>query len=627
MEDFDKYLDRLVENFYDTGKIEIVEDIETNVEDLDFDVETEEEIELEDEVENVGDDVSQEEKDSIEKEYGWLKNKEEVENKLSEKPYKGNRIERKTFKPMYILTNEIKKGNLSVQTQPKFVELLGKINKILNTDMKIHPVTYAKMTTLYKDRTINIYGLTDEQIKNWSVIKQKNKVATQQAPISEDEYQHRIENVVKYLNNTNVESLENTKEGLLRKFKLVGNNGKSAFKVLNDIFKDNVKINFYLNWVNHQAVKGRNKSFWKQHFVNYSKSVKNIISNTWKKENGKSQIRIKDFFGEIIKGNYCYIYNDDCKLDDSEIEILKNWKIEPVGGRKGKEVEEKEAEKGEEKKEKGNKYEKSFLELGFKKVSKGGLESRVHNLHIKGFSLVNKIKDPNEGEVEIAEFIINNVINFIEDTEDIIKFDLISDGDKKDVNGVDIIIPSNGKIEVKKNHFTDSYLSEFLASPVKDKEYGIITHEDYEKKYSRVIQIIYKWLSVDKVGMVVKNTIKSRLLKDLVGMIVANNVYIPLNDKDKNIEFYLSNVGHNNPEKHLRIAIRYHINLGNWKNFYRIGDGIWEITEGEKSEKGVMYPLTDDKLLKYKEKKIHPEDGNILDRIVENFFDTGNFDI
>ena len=212
----------------------------------------------------------------------------------------------------------------------------------------------------------------------------------------------------------------------------------------------------------------------------------------------------------------------------------------------------------------------------------------------------------------------------MKDTKDIIKFDLTSSEEKVDING-NVIIPKDSKIEVKNKNLSDSYLSEFLASPVKSKEYGIITDDGYEQKYSNVIQTVYKWLSEDKVGMGVKNTIKYLLLNDLEGMIVANNVFIP--KKDGNIEFYLSNVGHNNPESHLRIVIRYHINLGNWKNFYRIGDGIWEITEGEKSEKGVMYPLTDDKLLKYKEKKIHPEDGNILDRIVENFFDTGNFDI
>jgi hypothetical protein len=270
------------------------------------------------------------------------------------------------------------------------------------------------------------------------------------------------------------------------------------------------------------------------------------------------------------------------------------------------------------------KYEDTFLVLGFKKVSKGGRESIIHNLHSKGFSLVNKIKDPNEGVEEISEFIINNIINYVKDTKDIIKFDLTSSEEKVDING-NVIIPKDSKIEVKNKNLSDSYLSEFLASPVKSKEYGIITDDGYEQKYSNVIQTVYKWLSEDKVGMGVKNTIKYLLLNDLEGMIVANNVFIP--KKDGNIEFYLSNVGHNNPESHLRIVIRYHINLGNWKNFYRIGDGIWEITEGEKSEKGVMYPLTDDKLLKYKEKKIHPEDGNILDRIVENFFDTGNFDI
>ena len=108
-------------------------------------------------------------------------------------------------------------------------------------------------------------------------------------------------------------------------------------------------------------------------------------------------------------------------------------------------------------------------------------------------------------------------------------------------------------------------------------------------------------------------------------MILSNNIYVP--NKGNNIEFYLSNIGQSSPEKQLRISVRYNINLNNRKNFYRIGDGIWGITEGEKSEKGVLYPLSDKPLLTYGERKIYSEDDNMVDRIVEEFFDTGNFDI
>ena len=38
--------------------------------------------------------------------------------------------------------------------------------------------------------------------------------------------------------------------------------------------------------------------------------------------------------------------------------------------------------------------------------------------------------------------------------------------------------------------------------------------------------------------------------------------------------------------------------MDNINNFYRIGDGIWETSDGKKSKPEVMYPLTDKNLLK-----------------------------
>ena len=69
------------------------------------------------------------------------------------------------------------------------------------------------------------------------------------------------------------------------------------------------------------------------------------------------------------------------------------------------------------------------------------------------------------------------------------KYDLLSDKDIKDFNG-NIIIPKDSKIESKDINQNDSYYSEFLASPVKKSEYGILDDESYLNKYNEVIGVI-----------------------------------------------------------------------------------------------------------------------------------------
>lgn len=246
-------------------------------------------------------------------------------------------------------------------------------------------------------------------------------------------------------------------------------------------------------------------------------------------------------------------------------------------------------------------YEDKFTELGFEKIDKGGKESIIHNLPQKSYSLVDEIKKPNTNYEKIAKIIITNITNYIEKAKDIIKFDLVASKDLKNVEG-NIVIPAGGKVEVKDIVTSDHYFSEFLASAVKKSEFNVV-NTDYEKIYSNVIEKIHSWLSKEESGIKIKNKIIELLLKDLKGIIIGKNIYVP--HEGDNIEFYLSNIGRNNPEKHLRIAVRYNINLGNYKNFYRIGDGLWEIEPNVKSEKGVLYPLTDKELIKPKEKQIY----------------------
>ena len=92
--------------------------------------------------------------------------------------------------------------------------------------------------------------------------------------------------------------------------------------------------------------------------------------------------------------------------------------------------------------------------------------------------------------------------------------------------------------------------------------------------------------------------------------VISNNIYVP--NEDNNIEFYLSNVGRSNPENQLRIAVRYHINKNNWRNFYKIGDD------------GILYPIEEGPNIPTKEKRIY-EAKSKLDNIIETFFDTGKF--
>ena len=53
-----------------------------------------------------------------------------------------------------------------------------------------------------------------------------------------------------------------------------------------------------------------------------------------------------------------------------------------------------------------NKYENSFLKLGFKKPKDKGLESRIHNLRSKGYSFVDNIKNEEVTPKEISDFIL-----------------------------------------------------------------------------------------------------------------------------------------------------------------------------------------------------------------------------
>lgn len=246
-------------------------------------------------------------------------------------------------------------------------------------------------------------------------------------------------------------------------------------------------------------------------------------------------------------------------------------------------------------------YENRLTNLScFEKPINKGRESMIHNLqqvqYKLGDTIVNhaqkKYKRKNFSDKQ-SEFIINNIIDYISNTEQIIKYDIIASKIIKDVNEK-VVIPKNSKIEVKDISKQSSYLAEFLASPLKQ---DLISSDDEKKYYNKIITNIYEYFYSEE-GQELREKIIDLIIDDLEGMIIANNIYIP--NKNGNIDFYLSYKGRNDPNDHLRLTIRYKINMENWQSFYRIGNGEWLLNNGKKSNKCVLYPLKEKEFLTIK---------------------------
>ena len=137
-------------------------------------------------------------------------------------------------------------------------------------------------------------------------------------------------------------------------------------------------------------------------------------------------------------------------------------------------------------------------------------------------------------------------------------------------------------------------MAEFLASPLKQ---DLISSDDEKKYYNKIITNIYEYFYSEE-GHELREKIIDLIIDDLEGMIIANNIYIP--NKNGNIDFYLSYKGRNDPNDHLRLTIRYKINMENWQSFYRIGNGEWLLKNGKKSNKCVLYPLKEKEFLTIK---------------------------
>ncbi len=576
MNGYDGILNRIVEEFYDTGKLKLLEEIEFDVDNEDFDEESEEEIGLHDD-----ENISQEEIDYINKEYWWLTGGTKFDTMTS------GITSKDVFKAKYILTNEIKKGNSLVYLRNNFLDFLNKVNAILGTDIKITEDTFLRMTTRYLENTKDVYGLSDEQIKKWVEAKKENIKKNQLKPLKREEIDKRFDELKKYLNKTNVWEIDYTRNDLLKEFGLFDIKN-FEFNEIIDSFKENPTKEFYLKFISKIVDDEKTRAYWGT-FVKYSKGINEIITNNKipdeQIEKGKDSTQkyiesLKTYFEKIKNKEYCYIFSNNCELSSSDIEKVMDFF--------------------------GETYENSFLTKGFKKDDTRGTESRIHNLSKVGFNFSEKIKSDDYDVDKISKYIIKNIENYLKDKKSIVKYDLITSRPIKDINNK-TIIPNKGKVEVKDINYVDSYLSEFLASPVKKTEYGIRNNPEYLKRYNEVIGRVYTHLEKNY-----KETIINKVQEGLEGIIISNNIYVP--NKGDNIKFYLSDIGRSNPKKQRRITVRYEINESNWKNFYIIDDN------------GVLQPLDKDtkKVLRYKGEKIS-EFTDRLDEIIENFFDTGKF--
>ncbi len=515
--------------------------------------------------------ISQEERNRIIGEYGWLKDEEKIEGILKNPPFEKqfreknryyNRIVN-SYRVRYIISNEVKKN--------VYFNYVGWANFVMKVGQVIGlPITVSKATVnlFFNDRDeVTKYGLEGKHLEDKKNIGQELRKSLKK--IDPEEYNKRIEDIINYLKNTDITEYPNSLSKLLRDFDLITFNEKTI-KSLIDFFKYNPKISFYLSFINE-------KNYWNK-LVKFQEMLAEVIDNpNISKRYDERRMMIKKY-DKIIEGKELYLFNEDGNFTEEEKDILKNW-FNLAN------------------------YEHSFTELGFYKPQEKGAESLIHNLHRKGigYNVSNEIKD-NTDTGDVVKFVINNIINYLKNTKDIIKYDIVSKDTIKDINGNEVI-PKGSKIEVKDINNSDSYFAEFLSSPVKsDSE--ILYSEVYRGRYNKIIEGVYDWLSRDSVGMGIKNTIKWLMTNDLEGMIISNNIYVP--NKDGNIEFYLSNIGQSNPENHIRITIRYNINLDKSENFYRIGDGKWRLN-GKPSKKGILYPLpeTESNLIRPKDKQIY----------------------
>jgi len=607
-----KSLDIIVEEFFDTGKLVLKEDIEFNVEDEDFGKEEglsdgdkkgiqkiEDIINQSNTTDDLIDNLPTHKGNLWREDNRWNKKYWSDDNWLEKiKNYFNNNI----FIKIYLDLLSI--GKHSWSRVVRYSRLYQKI--IRNEEIELSRTGWFDLKTHFKSDIGKLYlynstGILSEKEKE----KISSKLSKDRNLIKLKDDNYYIQKIKNYLSKEKIGELPSYALHLLQKLfeekvDIPNDRGKikkffinNLYGKLKEEFKGDININFYLDIIAgvKKIISRKNSIFTWNTIYNRQKTLFEIINNQLKEKPPQFNfINTKDIFKKIIDKEIPYIFSENGILNKDDEDIIKDY-IE-------------------------NTYESTFTELGFSKRDELEIESRIHTLPTIKYNLTSEIISDKKDSV-IAKELIKNIKSTLKENPNIIKYDLVADKDFYDKSG-EVIINKGSKIEVKDTKYSDSYFAEMLASPVKQTDSIIRDNPKYSEKYNKIITEVFKFLQKYEVNL------PTQFKNQLSGMILSNNIYVP-NIYD-NIELYLSPQGRNNIKKQIRVAVRYRINMNNINNFYRIGDGMWEISDNIKSEPGVMYPLTDNTLLSGVEKDKVENIPDSIEESITNFFDTGNFE-
>ena len=489
-----KSLDIIVEEFFDTGKLVLREDIESDVNNEDVGVESEEEIGLHDD-----ENISQEEINYINTEYGSLRNRKDIKNILKNPPFNFRSVDDSKINKYvvrYIVSKEGNKDNKDVFTKEGFVDFLKKVNSVLGTNYE-NIRTFNELTSIRKPKKegdlneleilINLFNMSKESILKWMDIKEKNQQGSQLKPLGPKTIKDRVNKLKNYLSTTNVWEIKETINDLLRKFDLYRVKNFELGEII-DYFKGNPRKEFYLNFISRGFQSGHN--YWKI-FVKNSKAIKEIVENDKLPEGehfttGKNYKKLKEIFEKIKTKEYCYIFSENCELSSSDIEKVKDFfeKTDYIVSH--------------------NIYEKSFCcnnNEYFKNCSGKDGDQSLLLKRGDNFKTMTDLIESTSGTTVCAKILYNKIIS---DSDRIIdKYDIISNNLVTLTNNV--VIPNGKNIEVKSYGTGEggNTLSEFI-SIYKDKRNRKTYKSEkplYYQRYNEIVEEVVRLLNENDAGI------------------------------------------------------------------------------------------------------------------------------
>ena len=234
------------------------------------------------------------------------------------------------------------------------------------------------------------------------------------------------------------------------------------------------------------------------------------------------------------------------------------------------------------------KYEKSFACGGYFEQTTGGNSPKIINVNKNNQYLEKLLKKTDKTPSDIA----NEIYILIDGErikESLEKHDIESKREVTLENGA--IIPAESKIEVKlTSRYKDYHLSEFFGI-YKNKPL-----DEYTDKYNQVISELKKMLEVDDKGIIEK-------IKDTTaGIFYENYMYTPIS----NVKIEWSDMGQRPTEKRLSLRVTV-------EDESKISQ--WTTENGNCNCEPFLKEVTCPK----------NESTDRLDNIIENFFDTGKF--